>query len=308
LWLLGDTLTGTISNNQRHITGMPRNAIAIMYPYLNQLPHLDFFIRSTPNNPNSGFFTPEDTQSWFWPISGIYLENKIYLFAYYVYANGTGAFGYSFHGSTVITITNTTTPPAQWDYTYTQIPGTSNDLIWGTAAILAEDQYLYLLGCNAADTFVSRISSANLQSGNWAQLEKWSHLARNSPNPSWNIQPQGSLVSLFEKIPETTIQFHPNIQRYFVLNIEIFTSEIKIIWSDQITGPWSSWEVIYNIPAPWNDTANGVFTYAPKSHPELMTRQNEIMLTYASNAQKMDWVINHLEIYDPHIFRVIVNT
>jgi hypothetical protein len=56
LWLLGDTFTGSISNNQRHITGMPRNSIAIMYPWRNQLPHLDFSIHSTPNNPNSGFF------------------------------------------------------------------------------------------------------------------------------------------------------------------------------------------------------------------------------------------------------------
>jgi len=287
LWLLGDTLTGTVSNNQRHITGMPRNSIAMMYPWRNQLPHLEFHIRKDPNNVNSGFFTPKDTKSWFWPISGVYLQNdnKLYLFAYYVYNNGTGSFGFAFHGTALITISNPMSSPDTWQYTYTQIPGTSNDLLWGTASVI-EGQYLYLLGFNTAGSILSRISITNLQSSAWTQLEKWSHQTPNAPNPSWNLQPQGSLVTLFEKIPETTIQLHSTLLKYFVLNIEIFTSQIKISWSDQLTGPWSNWEVIYTIPAPWNDTADGVFTYAPKSHPELTTRVNEIILTFASNALK----------------------
>jgi len=282
---------------------MPRNAIAMMYPWSNSLPYLDFHIRKDPKNVNSGFFTPNETDSWFWPISGVSYQDKIYLFAYYVYNNGTGPFGFAFHGTAVITVTNVTANPDQWEYSYYQIPGTDNNLLWGTAALL-EDTYVFLLGTNSGSTILSRIRVEYLQLGNWSKLEKWSKLP-NSPNPFWNIE--GTPVSIFEAIPETTLQYNQLLQKYFVLNIKFMTSQILITWADHVTGPWSDWEVIYNIPAPWNDSTNA-FCYAPKSHPELTTKTNEIILTFASNAFKLDYLLDHLQIYDPQIIRVLVNT
>jgi len=234
------------------------------------------------------------------------VKDNLYLFAYYVYKNGTGSMGFAIYGSAVITVLNAVYSPDMWNYTYTLMPGTTGDLCWCSAVVL-EDPYLYILGFNGTGAILGRISTDNVESGDWTQLEKWSYETPNSPNPSWNLQPQGPFVSLFEKITETTIQYHPNILKYFVLNIHYFTYEIKISWSDGLTGPWSDWEVIYSIPAPWNDSANGVFTYAPKSHPELATRWYEIILTYASCALNLDYLVDHLEIYDPQIIRVMVD-
>jgi len=80
-----------------------------------------------------------------------------------------------------------------------------------------------------------------------------------------------------------------------------------ITWSDTITGPWSAWESIYKIPPPWNDLKGGIFCYAPKSHPELTKEPNEIILSYASNAQSIFDLVSRLQIYDPQIVRVMIS-
>jgi len=214
--------------------------------------------------------------------------------------------GFAFHGAVVITVSNVNMQPDSWHYTYQLIPGTNNTLIWGSAT-LVEAEYLYLLGWNQSVSTLSRITIDNLQSGSWNTLQIWSYLSPDSKVPSWNVSPQGGYATLFEKIPETTIQFHPTLRKYFVLNIEFLITDIKIAWSDAITGPWSSWDIIYTIPSPWNDTANNVFCYAPKSHPELTKVANEIILTYASCDFSLDYLVDHLQIYDPQIIRVLVS-
>jgi len=82
LWLLGDTFTGTIVNNQRVIKAMPRNAIAMMNTPGSSL---QYHIRYDPDIKNGAFFTPSNTTYWFWPVSGVLIKDKVYLFSYYVY-------------------------------------------------------------------------------------------------------------------------------------------------------------------------------------------------------------------------------
>jgi len=196
--------------------------------------------------------------------------------------------------------------PDSWKYNYIVIPNTNNDLLWGSATIVIDD-YLYLLGFYKEGTILSRLLLSNVVADRWDLLEKWSYQNAGTRSPSWNITPEGELVSLFPKIPETTIQYHPYVSKYFVLDIPFGGTDIMISWSDTITGPWSKWESIYKIPYPWNDLKDGNFCYAPKSHPELTKAPNEIILTYANNAPSIFDLVNKLQIYDPQVIRVMIS-
>jgi len=117
----------------------------------------------------------------------------------------------------------------------------------------------------------------------------------------------GTFGSLFGKKTETTFTFFPLLSKYYVLNIPIFGDEIQISWSEKLTGPWSAWENIYQIPSPWNNTKKQIFCYAPKSHPELAKEKNEIVFSFASNSMNLGDLHTETQIYIPQLIRVLVN-
>jgi len=295
-------------DNYRNFTAMPRNAVALMTTSETDKTSamlrdsMQFFIRRDEKNKNSGFFTPVQQSDWFWPICGLSHGGKIFIFAIEAYANGTGPFGFAFRGTAVITVDNPSVNPLDWTYTYKLIPGTNNDVNFATA-LLVENDYAYIFGTNLVGTVLSRIKLEDLSSGNLQKLEKWA----GTSSPAWTLDPSQPLVPLFEKIPETTVQYFPYVSKYFVLQIPFFGDKILISWADKVEGPWSSWEVIYEIPFPWNDSSHGIFCYAPKSHPEMAKAANEIIFTYANNDVDLFDLVKRIDIYVPQFVRVQVN-
>jgi len=84
--------------------------------------NLNYHIRINQTNENGGFFTPDSSEHWYWPVNGmlhvissssiwrdmlgILIDNTLYIFAYNVYADGGGPFGFAFQGTTVIRVSN----------------------------------------------------------------------------------------------------------------------------------------------------------------------------------------------------------
>ncbi len=76
--------------------------------------------------------------------------------------------------------------------------------------------------------------------------------------------------------------------------------------ADQLTGPWSEWYPIYDVPAPYNNTKK-VFCYALKRHAEFERASNELVLTYMSNTYDVNDLKTMLDVYVPQIVRVKIS-
>merc|ERR1712060_739279 len=81
--------------------------------------------------------------------------------------------------------------------------------------------------------------------------------------------------------PETSLEFDPFMQKWFVLSIPFMTPHLQIRLADTPIGPWSSPATIYEIPPPWS--LKPTFSYSPKHHRELTARSGELMVTFMSN-------------------------
>jgi len=103
------------------------------------------------------------------------------------------------------------------------------------------------------------------------------------------------------------LTYNAYLGKYYILHIEFMGYDVKISFANAITGPWSPWQLIFNIPPPWNNATLGVFDYAPKVHPELAANDREIIVSFASNTVGIEPLFNNPDIYTPQFFRVILN-
>lgn len=88
--------------------------------------------------------------------------------------------------------------------------------------------------------------------------------------------------------------------------MEFGGTQILISVADELTGPWSDWYPIYDVPVPYNNTKQ-VFCYALKRHPEFEHASNELVLTFMSNTYDVNDLNKMLNVYVPQIVRVKIS-
>jgi len=312
VFLWGDTLVGKMVNNQRDFNAMPRNSLATVKVTNGEASLPNYYIKRDPANSNSGFFTPPMKTDWFWPTAGIAIAGKLYIIAYDTFQNSSGNFGFATRWTTVITVQNPQDDPNDWKYTQTPLSDTDNILSWSIGAFTKYplDNYLYLLGSHNNKTdnsaVLSRISLSNLIQNNWSQLEFWAFESASSTQPSYIVgNHYWKLAPLFSpSIPETSMQYHPFLKQYFVLDIRFLDNKVSLRVANQPEGPWSQPTDIYTIPPPW--TGTGVFCYAPKSHPEF-AKSNEIVFSFMSNTFDINDLKTKTSVYIPQFIRVTIS-
>ena len=112
------------------------------------------------------------------------------------------------------------------------------------------------------------------------------------------------LETIFDKGPsESSLFYHNFMKKYYFIIINPYTDYIALRLADQLTGPWTEEIHIYQIPYPWNKSP--VFAYAGKSHPELQQSENEIIVTFMSNAGLKD-IETMTQVYIPQAIRVTI--
>ena len=99
VWLFGDTLFGSFSSitGKREVSSMPRNSIGIMKPNDQSkqiISDIKFYINLNVSHPKSihtGLFSPKNGSNWLWPVSGVFYDQKLYLFAWEVFNIASGS-------------------------------------------------------------------------------------------------------------------------------------------------------------------------------------------------------------------------
>ena len=69
-------------------------------------------------------------------------------------------------------------------------------------------------------------------------------------------------------------------------------------------GPWSEPRTVYSVP----DLSRSpqYFSYAGKAHPELATRPNDLVITYAVNSSDFGDHFRDEDLYWPRFIRVVM--
>jgi hypothetical protein len=325
MYLFGDTLDGTMfANGSRTIVGMPRNSVGIVYPQtLNQTGLAHTIRPADAKQPmHVGFFTPDNNNAstWYWPTAGAFFNETVYVLAYEEAPADNPLFAFQTVDIQILSYAAadvSNDDPLTWPQPTTcSLPNINNTFTIGNALAIDEAAgYAYLLGGFGSPgvAMMARWDLASFQACETSTIQYWA-TSSNAAAASWlpfssDLQP----VGLFSFVPsETTLQYHPFLQQWFVLTANTFISnDILLTTAPQVTGPWSESVPIYSIPEQY--TANNSFCYAGKAHPELLSSSSndptvgEIVFTYVCNTGSLSTLlVNRPELYFPRPVRTLI--
>jgi len=212
--------------------------------------------------------------------------------------------GFQADGSVVISVPNASGNPLQWQYTVSPIIVSSNNSqSWASAATVLHN-HVYVLGSlsDQAQT-LARIRIDALEQ---SQLEAFEFFYGSEQWAPYNpTRPFAALWSGGDTVPETTLMQHP-LLGWYLLYVRFFGNTMLIRYAPSVTGPWSDPVEVFPLPAPYNNGTAGVFCYAVKSHPEWASTNDEIVVSFASNAG-WEAVQNDLRLYSVQFVRIQVS-
>ncbi len=249
----------------------------------------------------------QPVESWVWPGDGVAIESKMYLFLHDVRrkAGDSSCWGFEGCGHEVAQIDNPLDQPLNWHLTRKSLP---REIEWGNAVIV-EDGFIYAFGeypKYGHGLFKHPIVLARLSLDKLGRMEisDWQYLCRSGERGSqWRERPETPLVLMADGAPEMTVSRVIGVPGLFATYIRAgIGTEIVIRHAQRPQGPWGKPEVVYRCSLPSKDS----FIYGAKAHPELATRDGEMVITYCRNSPSLKENVEHPEIYLPHAVRILL--
>ena len=107
---------------------------------------------------------------------------------------------------------------------------------------------------------------------------------------------------------ELSIRYHPELKKWMAVMFAPtwFSDTIILRTADQLTGPWTEGQPIYNVPEMKKANTGydpDTFCYAAKEHPEF-EKPGELVFTYVCNTLKPAKLVNMQNIYFPQPVRI----
>lgn len=300
LWLYGDTWWGSIVNNKRvNATITANNSIAIQTGLNPSTAHVQYYSGAG----NSSFFTPSDGIGEIWPMHGIVINSQLYIFFVQVTSNGQGGvWGFQLSNSRLVKISNPYSPPYQWQMTQFAVPqsffNTASQIAFG-AAVLKKDNYVYIYGTNTDSASGNRyLEVARVDTNNITNFQAWNFYNHGQ----WinNLQGAGHLAS--DVGFDLSVSYLPSVNKYvLVTTAGGLSADITMQYADSAWGNFGPAITVYTCPeVKWG---NNIFCYAGKAHPEIST-SNQLIVTYASNSNNLDDIVNNAGLYWPRFVPV----
>lgn len=279
LWAFGDTFKGT-----RLADGTPNyegGSVSCAIAFLAQdapagLPDLDYL--RTKNAVISPFaFLPDEQpvdRYRIWPLGGIYLNGRSYLYYSLIEVFGPGAWNFRGLGSGLARSTNVLgayerlQPHGNWRFPL------------DPTQVLEADGWLYLYGIG---TFHGNpgVELARVHPEKIEDPGAYEFYAGRGPQ----FSPHKSAAScLVKNVPgQVSVAWNPYLQKYVMASSSDFSHprEIRFLLADTPTGPWS--EPVASIQVPGQRQGHEVnLVYCTFLHPELFRENGRIMnLTYS---------------------------
>jgi len=304
LWLFSDTWVGGVRDGKRVKVTMVNNTIGVQEGNGSDA-KFAFFVNKNAEGKPTAFFTPPDGKGWFWLYAGHFADGKLHVFLPRLEkTKDPGAFGFRAVDLWLGTVSNPDAEPTNWKIAYSQVPFASFEakrkVSFGSAVLTAGD-HAYIYGYEETPTkpFPSRkLLVARVAKDKLADFDSW----RFHSHGEWKKDMKDASGSVSELGTEFSVSYLPGLKRYALVTTENGLSE-RIIgrFATSPEGPWSEPVLLYTCPEMKKDRK--VFTYAAKAHPHL-TDDNELVISYVTNAFELGPVINNTELYWPTFVRV----
>jgi hypothetical protein len=269
LWLHGDTLLGTIKNNARVWDGkMPRNSVGVLNVSADgsvlSAAEAHFIRPGAGNALHDGYWSPTNSQQWYWPTAGLTVNGRAYVAAMRMEMGPPGIFPFQYAGWDILSIgAPTSANPLQWDPpSISTLPHINATFSVGNAVTDGGDGFIYLMGTSGspATAFMTRISDASFESAAWADLQYYTRGVWAPFEP--NVPPD----ELFDVAPSEATLVRHALGFFYILTVNTFISDsVMIRTAPRPEGPWTANVPFYQIPA--DQLAGGAFCYAGKAHP-----------------------------------------
>jgi hypothetical protein len=314
VFVFSDTFIGEVdSNNHRQNASLINNTLGFLKGHRPVEENITFFWEIDNFNEPETVFIPNTPDSkpgdWYWLMDGIYLNDKVYVYALRLEPGDGGFFNFKLIGVNLIkfdahpegTISNVVQMDAP--LLYLNASETVNIAFGqGLMPMTVEsgnpgaDGYIYIYGPkNSAagkQLTVGRFLPENIE--NFSSYEFWNGTAWTN-----NIAD----VAVIDNNTSQELSVTPLADDVF-LHVFLSGSNVYVSVGESPVGPFDFPEPIYNCPEP--EQIPSTFVYNAKAHPNL-SEPDELLISYNVNTFDFGDLFNNADTYRPRFITFNTN-
>jgi hypothetical protein len=310
LWLFADSWIGKIDNGKRVGPRMINNAVA-WQDLRDSKAALRFFWNDQGSSPASLLKVEKETDAWYWPADGALIDGKLYIFCKVVRRKAEGAPGFQFEwfANELLQIANPDDEPPRWKVRRQRLPESDTALRLGVGCIL-QGEFLYVLGLlpqKQNRPLENKIGLARIQRDRLAKFDGqgWEYWREGKNGPEWGDSAKNAIAIIPDAAPDQSIGTVRGIDGFVTVYIPLgIGPNIMARFADKPEGPWSKPVALYQCP----EKEAKVFTYAARHHPELASKDGQVVITYCRNIGDLGEHVRRPEIYFPQAIEVQLRT
>ena len=299
LWLFGDTWIGEVSDGKRHHPKMINNSIALQSRHAQP----GFFYRTNSLGEAESFVKPKEGGGFFWPFHGARTSKGLFIFLHQLKTTeSNSAFGFKVFGEWLAVIDNPGDEIARWRIDQKRFPFATfseKETVTFGAAVLQDKGFIYIYGNSSPkEKAQSRMILARVGENKLGDFAQWRFFS----NGKWEKNFHEATAVWSEAVSEASVSFLPALKKFVAIHSQGIWGKIVLRTADSPAGPWSEPLLVYQCPE--MKISDKIFCYAGKAHPELATKSNELVVTYAANSFNFWDVLNDARLYWPRFIRV----
>lgn len=285
LWMFGDSFLDTVyADYSRPSSGLVRNTFVVQ----NGM-SLTTLVTGTIDDPAPFVNTADPDNEWYWPGDGTVVGDTLYVYMMYFIRTGMGGFDFSYQRTDLVTFSL----PSITEVNRTTISSGDNTL-WG-CDVMEDGDYIYVYGAEQVPLtkymHIARLPADNMR----APMEFWNGSVWTTTKPAANA---GRLEKQSGLAVDVSAQFAVFKQGtvYRMLTQEGFLGPTIYSWeSTTPKGPWKKRQTAYVTP----ETGGSLFTYNAWVHPEFVSADGSILMSYSENSSNFFDLFSDARIYRP---------
>ena len=305
LWFYSDTWLGDVENNKRKNPVLINNSVGVQ-EFKDGKSTVQYHWGKTVEGKPSALLIPKDGKGWFWPFAGIMQGEKLVLFLFLMEkADGPSGFAFKNSGVVLAEIDNPNDVPNSWRIQQIKVPhvsiGEMRKVLFGSAICVAKD-FTYIYGYEEnKGGFYKKMLLARCSNNQVAKFKDWEFY----DGSGWSKNLEDAKPLMEGVASEYSVNYVTELNKFLLVYHDAFLSP-DIVGRTSLN-PWGPWsEKIKLHTCEEKSWSSEVFCYSGKVQPWL-SKENEIIISYAANAKSLAGVINDARLYWPTFIRVKLN-
>ncbi len=307
LWLFGDTWMKPDGTPGRKGGVLINNSLALQRWDTKGPQVPTFHWTQDPTSGTLAALLPQSGRGFLWPLGGILLDDRLFLFVVQVVFSPTE---FSLSRALLLVVQDPEEPPERWHIRQIEMPCFSSGpdgstFFCGSPFLRDGSVYVYGVredwrpGGKGRSLVLARIPGEAFVR---ADFSNWRYCSAGGWSSDFH-----EARSLFDDVSsEYSVSWLPSLQTY----VAVYSGDdppglILGRFAPEPEGPWSEAVVLHRChDENWNPKYS---YYAGKAHPELAAAGNELIVTYATNGDQLEEVVNDERLYWPRFVRVTID-